>query len=129
MRSARQPAPHFGFLGLFPCGAKEVESLPSDVENCVVCLRQINQSVMLLARGRKIIVFVALAISRSMILHARASKIIFSFLGGISNHDFPSQGKHDHRFCVLWRAPKSIILYDRGCKIIDFDCLDEFLNP
>ena len=53
--------------------------LPSDVEICVVCLRQITQSVILLAKGREIVDFVAVAISRSMILHARASKLIFSF--------------------------------------------------
>ena len=53
--------------------------LPSDVEICVVCFRQITQSVILLAKGREIVDFVAVAISRSMILHARASKIIFFF--------------------------------------------------
>ena len=53
--------------------------LPSDVEICVVCLRQITQSMILFAKGREIVDFVAVAISRSMILNARASKIILFF--------------------------------------------------
>jgi hypothetical protein len=78
--------------------------------------------VILLARGRKIINFVAMAISRSKILQARACKIVdVASLGDISNHDLACQGKHNHRFCLLWRAPKSMIWYDRVCKIIDFD--------
>jgi hypothetical protein len=73
-------------------------------------------------QGNKIIDFAALATSRSRILHARASKIVdFASLGDISNHDLACQGKHNHRFCLLWRAPKSMIWYDRVCKIIDFD--------
>ena len=103
------PTPHFGLLGLFPCVAKEAKKLPSDVENCVVCLRQITQSVILLAMGRKIVDFVALAISRSMILHARASKIIF---------------------CLLFLAVSQImILHARASTIIDFVCSGELPNP
>jgi hypothetical protein len=49
--------------------------------------------MILLARGRKIIDFAALATSRSRILHARARKIVeFVCLGDISNHDFSCQG-------------------------------------
>ena len=74
------------------------------------------------SQGKKIIEFAALATSRSRILHARASKIVdFVCLGDVSNHDFACQGKHNHRFCLIWRAPKSIIFHDWVYTIIDFD--------
>ena len=93
LRLARRPTPHFGLLGLFPCVAKELENVPSDVENRLVCLGRMTHSMILLARGRKIIDFAALATSRSRILHARARKIVeFVCLGDISNHDFSCQG-------------------------------------
>ena len=82
--------------------------LPSDVEICVVCLRQITQSVILLAKGRKIVDFVAVAISRSMILHARPSKIIFSIFLAVS---------------------QIMILHPRASTIIDFVCSGELPNP
>ena len=106
---ARRPTPHFGLLGLFPCVTKEVENLPSDVEDIVLFVLANDPVRDFVSQGKKIIDYAALAISRSRILHARASKIVdFVCLGDISNHDLVlvCQGKHNHRLVCFGALPK-----------------------